>query len=85
METALLTEALQLALALGLPLLGACLFIALITTFLQGALQASDPSLSFVPKLLAVLAALWLGRDLISERLLHFTTHVLATMGRLGH
>ena len=84
METALLTEALQLALTLSLPVLGACLFMGLVTSFLQGAMQAGDPSLSFVPKLLVVLAAVWLSRDLVSDRLLQFTSHVLAAMAQLG-
>ena len=60
------------------------MFVALLSAFLQGALQAGDPSLSFVPKLLAVLAALWLSRGLVSERLLHFTSHVIAAIGQLG-
>jgi flagellar biosynthesis protein FliQ len=84
METALLTEALQLALTLLMPVLGACLVVALLSAFLQGALQAGDSSLSFVPKLLAVLAVLWLSRGLVSERLLQFTTHVIAAIGQLG-
>ena len=84
METALLTEALQLALTLALPVLGACLAVALLTTLLQGALQASDPGVSFVPKLIAVLGVLWLSRGLVSERLVQFTSHVLSAMRSTG-
>ena len=85
METQLLTEALQLALTLVLPVLGACLAVALVTTLLQGALQAGDAAVSFVPKLIAVLGVLWLSRGFVSQRLLQFTSHVLAVMSHTGH
>jgi len=83
MEIGLLTEALQLALALAVPVLGACLAVALLTSLLQGALQAGDPSVGFVPKLLTVLGVLWLARDFVATRLVHFTSHVLTSMGQL--
>lgn len=80
----IVTEALELALTLALPALGACLLIALLTTLLQGALQAGDAALGFVPKLLVVLGVLWLSRGFLSEHLLSFTSHVIAVMGRVG-
>ena len=83
MEIQLITEALQLALSLSLPLLGACLAVPLVSMLLQGALQAGDPSVSFVPKLLTVLGVLWLSRDFIGSRLLSFTSHVLDAMRQL--
>lgn len=81
---ALLVEALQLVLWLTLPVLAASLGVAVITTLIQGAMQASDPSLGFVPKLFAVLGALWISRDYLGERLLAFAAKTLSLMGHGG-
>ena len=79
----LLVEALQLALWLATPALLACLAVAVVTNLLQGALQASDPTIGFVPKFFAALAALWLSYSFVAERMLAFTGKLLAAMGQL--
>jgi flagellar biosynthesis protein FliQ len=81
--TALLLEALQLSLWLAFPALLACLCVAAVTSFLQGALQANDPSIGFVPKLFAVLGALWLSHSFLAERMSAFTHEVLRAMSQL--
>jgi flagellar biosynthesis protein FliQ len=81
---ALLIEALQLVLWLALPVLLACFSVAAVTGLLQGALQASDPSISFAPKLFAALGALWLSHGYLADRLLAFASKVLRIMGQLG-
>jgi flagellar biosynthetic protein FliQ len=78
-----LVDALQLALWLAAPALAACLCVALITNLMQGALQASDPSIGFVPKFFAVLLALWLSFDFVAERLTAFSGKVFALMAQL--
>jgi flagellar biosynthesis protein FliQ len=80
---ALLVEALQLALWLATPALVACLCVAAITSVAQGALQASDPSIGFVPKLFAVLGALWLSYGFVAERMTAFTGKLFAAMAQL--
>jgi flagellar biosynthesis protein FliQ len=70
---------------LALPVLGACGVVAIVMGFLQSSLAVQDPSLGFVPKWFAGLAALWLSRDFVQERLLGFTGHVLRAMAQLGH
>ena len=80
---ALLVEALQLALWLAAPALIACLVVAAITSVVQGALQANDPSISFVPKLFAVFATLWLTHSFMAERLSAFAGKVSAVMAQL--
>ena len=79
----LLVEALQLALWLAAPALAACLCVAVITNVIQGALQASDPSIGFVPKLFAVLGALWLSYGFVAERMTAFSGKVFALMAQL--
>ena len=81
---AIVLDALRLALWLSAPALGACFVLALITGFFQSASSSGDPSLGFVPKLLAVGAALWLERGFLSEQLLSFSSRMLHEMARLG-
>lgn len=78
-----LVDALQLALWLAAPALAACLVVAALTSVMQGALQASDPSISFVPKFFAVLVALWLSYGFVAERLMAFSSKVFALMAQL--
>lgn len=66
-------EALQLALLLALPALGAAFVVALIGGVVQAATAVQDPALSFLPRLLAVSAALLLTASLATERLVSFT------------
>lgn len=80
---ALLVEALQLALWLSLPALIACVVVAAITTVVQGTLQASDPSIGFVPKLLAVLGTLWVSHSYLAERLSTFAGKLFHAMAQL--
>ena len=82
--TALLVEALQLALWLSVPVLTACVVTGVLTSLLQGALQAGDPSIGFTPKLFAALGALWLSRDYLAERMLAFAGQVMQAMTQLG-
>ena len=79
----LLVEALQLALWLATPALVACLCVAAITSLMQGALHASDPSIGFVPKLFAVLGALWLSYGFVSERMTAFAAKLFVAMAQL--
>jgi flagellar biosynthesis protein FliQ len=80
---ALLVEALQLALWLATPALVACLVVAAITSVLQGTLQASDPSIGFVPKLFAVFGTLWLSHSYMAERLSAFAGKLVRVMAQL--
>lgn len=51
-------EAMAVALAVSLPVLGAAALVSLVAAALQAATQIQDPTLSHLPRLLAVLAAL---------------------------
>lgn len=55
---ALGTEAMKVALALAAPLLLAALFSGLIVSLLQAATQINEMTLSFIPKILSVVATL---------------------------
>jgi type III secretion HrpO family protein len=62
-------EALLLALALSLPIVGVAALVGLVVAALQAATQLQDPTTSHVPRLLAVVAAVvvtgpWIGHQL---------------------
>ena len=52
------SHAIQLSLVLGAPLLLVALVVGLIISIFQAATQINEATLSFIPKLLAVVAAL---------------------------
>ena len=66
-------EALQLALWLAAPALAASVLAGLVTGVLQAATQVQDPALSFVPRLLAVAAALLVSGAFMQGKLVAFT------------
>ncbi len=77
-------QALQLALWLAAPALLASLLAGLFSAVLQAATQVQDPALSFVPRLLAVAAALLLSGAWMLARLVAFTTALFAELARRG-
>jgi flagellar biosynthetic protein FliQ len=70
------TEALRLAITLSLPALLACLALGLVLSFFELVSPGQDPSLSFVPRLLAVAVVWFVGREFLSAELVHFTSDV---------
>ena len=65
--------ALQLALQLAAPALAASMVVGLLSGVGQSATQVQDASLSFVPRLLAVSAALLISGAWMIEKLVAFT------------
>ena len=62
-------DALLLALALSLPVVTVAALVGLVVAAFQAATQIQDPTVSHLPRLLAVVAALvllapWMGREL---------------------
>lgn len=77
-------EAMRVALWVAAPVLAACALVGLVGSLLQATTQASDASLGFVPKWLAVAAALWLSRDFMASRVIELTAHAFQAMSELG-
>lgn len=74
-------EALSLTLLLSAPALAAAFAVAFVVGLLQAATQVQDPTLSFVPRFLAVVAVLlgtgaWMG-----ERMVEFTSALWTHLG----
>lgn len=65
------------------PLLALGIGVGLLMGLVQAATQLSEPSLTFVPKMLALGAALMLFGGWIIERLTSFSREMLEAIGRI--
>lgn len=66
------TEAMKVALALAAPLLLAALISGLVVSLLQAATQINEMTLSFIPKILAVVATIIIARPWMLNLLLDY-------------
>jgi len=73
-------QAISLVLIVGAPVLISVLIVSLIVSILQAATQVQDPTLSFVPKILAVLLAVAIAGPWMLERLTAFAVEMFAPM-----
>ena len=73
-------EAIKLALLLALPLLGVGLLVGLCVAILQAATQIQEMTLTFVPKIIAVLLSLLAASPWMLEKLTHFTSQVIVSI-----
>jgi flagellar biosynthetic protein FliQ len=69
----LVRQAILLLLVVSLPVLLTALIVGLIVSVLQAATQVTDPTLSFVPKILAVLLALAITGPWMIEMIVDFS------------
>ncbi|MBI5509015.1 MAG: flagellar biosynthesis protein FliQ [Deltaproteobacteria bacterium] len=80
---ALVREMLWLALVVAAPILGVGLVVGLAIAVLQAATQIQESSLSFLPKLVAMGAALAISGPWALERLVAFTHRLLSALASL--
>jgi flagellar biosynthesis protein FliQ len=71
--TDVVREALMVTLIIGGPVLAVGLVVGLVVSILQAATQVQDQTLSLVPKILAMAAALIVLTPWIATRLIEFT------------
>jgi flagellar biosynthesis protein FliQ len=74
------TEAIKLALLLSLPLLGVGLIVGLLVAVLQATTQIQEATLSFVPKIVAVLLTLILAAPWIIDKIGGFTSNLIISI-----
>lgn len=79
----LASEALRVALMVALPVLGAMLVAGLAVNVLQVATSLQDTTLTFVPKIAAAAAALWLAGPWMMRLLVAFTRGLIARIPEL--
>jgi flagellar biosynthetic protein FliQ len=73
-------QALNVALLVAMPMLAASLLVGIIVSLVQVATSLQDATLTFVPKILTVAAALLLAGNWMIHTLLDFTQHVFAAV-----
>ena len=71
------SEAIKLALMLSLPLLGVGLIVGLVIAILQATTQVQEMTLTFVPKIIAVLLALLAASPWMLNKLTYFTSQLI--------
>ena len=65
------------------PVLMIALIVGLVVSIIQAATQIQEQTLSFVPKLLAIIAALIITGNFILNSLIEFTQSIFQTIGSL--
>ncbi len=76
-------ESIQLALLLSAPLLGVGLIVGLIIAVLQATTQVQEMTLTFVPKIVAVLLALLAAAPWMLSKMSQFTSQVIVSIPQL--
>ena len=77
---ALGTEAMKVALALAAPLLLAALVSGLVVSLLQAATQINEMTLSFIPKILAVVATIVIAGPWMLNLLLDYMRNLFTNL-----
>ncbi|QUY51079.1 flagellar biosynthesis protein FliQ [Serratia plymuthica] len=80
---ALGTEAMKVALALSAPLLLAALISGLVVSLLQAATQINEMTLSFIPKILAVVATIVVAGPWMLNLLLDYMRTLFSNLPNL--
>ncbi|MDQ7778496.1 MAG: flagellar biosynthesis protein FliQ [Planctomycetota bacterium] len=73
-------DALLLAMKLSLPLLLVGLIVGVIVSIMQAATQVQEQTLTFVPKIIAVVAALFVALPWFLTQLIVYTERVMSEM-----
>lgn len=76
-------EAIKLVLILSLPLLGTGLIVGLIIAVIQATTQIQEMTLSFVPKIVAVLLVLLAATPWMLSELSSFTIHLISELPQI--
>ena len=74
------SEAIKLVLMVSLPLLGVGLIVGLLVAVLQATTQVQEMTLSFVPKIVAVLLTLLAASPWILQQIAGFTSNLIQSI-----
>ncbi len=73
-------QAIELTLLISLPLLGVGLGVGLIVSIIQAATQIQETTLTFVPKIMAMFAALLFAFPWIMDKLVTYTREIFMNL-----
>lgn len=82
--TALLHDTIRTCLVVAAPILAVAMIVGLGISILQAATQVNEQTLSFVPKIVAVLGTMAVLFPWIMRTVLDFATQILAQVSRTG-
>lgn len=77
------SEAMQTTLMVAAPVLGAALIIGLIVSIFQAATQINEQTLSFIPKLVGVMAVLLLAGHWMLMTMVDYMHHVFTMIPQM--
>ena len=75
-------HALKVGLMISAPMLLGSLFIGIVISIFQAVTQINEQTLTFIPKILVILAAISLGAPWMGEQLKGFTTDLITNIPR---
>ncbi|NPB09146.1 MAG: flagellar biosynthesis protein FliQ [Thermodesulfobacteria bacterium] len=75
-------EAIELTLLISMPMLLAGLVVGLVISIFQAVTQIQEMTLTFVPKIVAVLLALLVSFPWIMRKMITFTEHLILDLPR---
>ena len=78
------TRAMWVTLELALPVLGVSLVVGLLVSIFQAVTQLQEPTLTFIPKVLAVVLVIVLAGPWMLNTLLGFTTTLWTGIATVG-
>jgi len=73
-------ETFQIVLEISLPILGVAMFIGLAISIFQATTQINEMTLTFVPKILGVIAVMTLLMPWMMQKMIEFTTRMFNMM-----
>lgn len=77
------SRAMWLTLQVSLPILGVSLVVGLLVSIFQAVTQLQEPTLSFIPKILAVVLVIVLAGPWMLNSLLSFTTQLFSGISEI--
>ncbi len=69
-------QAIELALTVSLPMLGVGLIVGLVVSIIQAATQIQETTLSFIPKIVSMFAALLFAFPWIMDKIVTYTREI---------
>ncbi len=78
------TRAMWVTLELALPVLGVALVVGLLVSIFQAVTQLQEPTLTFIPKVLAVVLVIVLAGPWMLNTLIGFTTQLWSGIAAVG-
>lgn len=79
-----LRESLMTVLIVSAPLLGAGMIVGLLVAIFQTTTSIQEQTLSFVPKIIAIFAAIMIFASWIIKTLVNYTNHIFSLIGKIG-